>query len=146
MNSFEVHIRNKDLAAFRRRVLYHYRQKPKHEYMEFIFIRKGLGEFHIDSFHKIRLINTSPYVVEYDPLAFQALKNEAIAAGLGYGTIHTHTLYDTSPSVVDHCSGVEEGETLMGICEVDKPAKGKMKTKLDFWIPQLPCKVTQVRD
>jgi hypothetical protein len=62
--AFDVHIRKKDLAAFRRRVLYHYRKKPKHEYMEAIFIRKGVGEFHIESFHKLRLTKcaTSPAV------------------------------------------------------------------------------------
>ena len=145
--AFDVHIRKKDLAAFRRRVLYHYRKKPKHEYMEVIFVRKGVGEFHIESFHKIRMTNTSPYIVEYDEVQYQAYKNEAAAAGLSLGSIHTHTVSDTSASYHDHCTGVEEGDTLMGICGVDE-VKGtkKLTTKLDFWIPQLPCKINQITD
>jgi proteasome lid subunit RPN8/RPN11 len=145
MKPFDVHIRNKDLAAFRSRVLYHYKKKPEHEYMEVIFVRKGLSEFHIESFHKIRMLNTSPYVVEYDQLQFQALKNEARELGLEFGTIHTHTMGDTSPSACDHSSGVAEEESLMGICEVDKLENGRMKTKLDFWVPQIPLKINQIR-
>jgi len=143
--AFDVHIRKKDLAAFRRRVLYHYRKKPKHEYMEAIFIRKGVGEFHIESFHKLRLTKTSPYVVEYNDVEYQALKNEAVAAGLSVGSIHTHTVCDSAASYHDHCSGVECGDTLMGICAVEAE-NGKLTTKLDFWIPQFPCKINQITD
>lgn len=146
MNAFDVHIRNKDLAAFRRRVLYHYRQKPGHEYMEVMFLRRGIGEFHIESFHKIRIEKSSARLVKYDDLHFQALKNEAASLGLDYGTIHTHTISDSAPSTCDHETGIEEGEILMGICEVDVLATGKMKTHVDFWIPQLPCKINQIRD
>lgn len=145
MRAFDVHIRNKDLAAFRRRVLYHYRKKPGHEYMEVLFLRKGLGEFHIESFHKIRITKSSPSVIKFDPLHFQALKNEALSLGLDYGTIHTHTLCDSSPSTFDHEAGIQEGEALMGICEVDVLPSGKMKTHIDFWMPQLPCRINQIR-
>ena len=142
--AFNVHIRKKDLAAFRHRVLYHWRKKPKHEYMEVIFIRKGVGEFHIESFHKIKMTNTSPYIVEYSDLEYTALKNEAASHGLSVGSIHTHTVCDSAASYHDHCSGVEAGDTLMGICAVEKGEKDKMTTKLDFWIPQLPCRITQI--
>lgn len=144
-NAFDVHIRKEDLAAFRRRVLYHYKQKPGHEYMEVIFIRKGVGEYHIESFHKIKITDTSPYHVDYDDEQYQAYKREAKDLGLEYGSIHTHTVSDTSPSVHDHCSAAAEGDALVGIMEIDKPATGKLKTKLDFWIPQLPCKINQIR-
>jgi proteasome lid subunit RPN8/RPN11 len=143
--AFDVHIRNKDLASFRRRVLYHYRKKPGHEYMEVIFVRRGVGEYHVVSFHKIRMTKTSPYVVEYDDLQYQALKNQARSEGLSLGSIHTHTVSDSSPSRHDVTSGVEEGDSLIGICEVSDD-KGKLSTKLDFWIPMLPCLINQVKD
>ena len=141
--AFNVHIRKKDLAAFRRRVLYHYRKKPKHEYMEVIFVRKGVGEFHIESFHKIHMSKTSKYEVEYSDLVYLAFKNEAASLGLSMGTIHTHTICDSAASYHDHCSGVEAGDTLMGICAVESDGK-RLSTKLDFWIPQLPCRITQI--
>jgi hypothetical protein len=141
--AFNVHIRKKDLAAFRRRVLYHWRKKPQHEYIEAIFIRKGLGEFHIESFHKLRMTNTSPDIVEYSDLEYLALKNEAAGLGFGMGSIHTHTICDTAASYHDHCSGVEVGDTLMGIMSIEED-EDKLTTKLDFWVPQLPCKITQI--
>jgi hypothetical protein len=142
--AFNVHIRKKDLAAFRRRVLYHWRKKPKHEYLEVIFVRKGVGEFHIESFHKLELTKTSPHTVEYRDLEYTALQNEAASLGFSMGTIHTHTICDSAASYHDHCSAVESGDTLMGICEVEEGDHGKMTTKLDFWIPQLPCRITQI--
>lgn len=143
---FDVYIRKKDLAAFRKRVLYHFRRKPKHEYLEVIFIREGIGQFHIESFHKVHITKTSPRIVEIDEMHFLALKNEAKSLGLKYGTIHTHTISDSAPSAHDHCSGLEEGETLLGICEVDELKSGRMKTNLVFWIPQMPCRINQITD
>jgi hypothetical protein len=143
--AFDVHIRKQDLAAFRRRVLYHYRKAPGHEYMEAIFVRKGVGEYHIVSFHKIWMTKTSPYIVEYSDVQYQALKNEAHSLHLSLGSIHTHTVSDSSPSKHDVTSGVHEGDSLIGICEVSD-TKGKLSTLLDFWIPQLPCRINQIRD
>jgi hypothetical protein len=146
VKAFDVHIRSKDLEAFRRRVLYYYRKFPKVEYMEVIFIRQGVGTFHIESFHKLRFTKRDTHIVDCDDLQYQELKNQAFSQGLSFGTIHTHTVCDSAASKYDIVEGVREGEALLGVCEVDELPNGRMKTTLDFWIPQLPCTINQIRD
>lgn len=146
MHAFEVHIRAKDLAAFRRRVLYAYKKRPEHEYMEAIFVKLGVGEYHICSFHKLHLLETSPTIVSCSDEEYASLKAKAEALGLSLGSIHTHTMNDSAPSKHDHVSASDLKDCLLGVCEVTKSEAGVMHTKLDFWVPILPCVIKQVRD
>lgn len=140
----DVHVSKKDLAGFRRRVSYQYRKHPKAEYMEGLLIRQDGNQYYIVSFHRLWIVKSSRWEVETNDLQFKELQNQATSEGLKIGTIHTHTISDSAPSHADIVGGVADREALLGICEVDETESGRLKMHVDFWVPQLPCKINQV--
>jgi proteasome lid subunit RPN8/RPN11 len=146
MTDYEVHASKKDLAAFRRRVAYHYRKHPKAEYIEGLLIRQDGKKFTVVSFERLWIEKRTKYEVQSNDLQYQELKNRAYAQGLRAGTIHTHTISDSFPSKFDMVSGIEEKDALVGICEVDERKSGRLKMHIDFWVPQLPAEIYPICD
>lgn len=145
MTDYEVHVSKRDLAAFRRRVAYHYRKYPKAEYIEGLRIQQDGRKFTIVSFERLWIEKRSKWTVEHNDLQYAELKNRARAEGLRAGTIHTHTVSDSAPSKFDIEDGVEEKDALVGICEVDEK-NGRLRMHIDFWVPQLPCEIHPICD
>jgi hypothetical protein len=140
MQPADVYIDAKMQRDFKRRAVSSFHKNK--EYMEAIFIRRGIGEFHIVKFIKLKLKDVGEGTVDCDQKHYWALKREARDQGLEFGTVHTHLWGDTSLSEWDHKEGVKEGETLLGVCFISKDEKtGRTKTDLNFWQPQLPCKL-----
>lgn len=130
--------------AFRRRAVSAFHKNQ--EYMEAIFIRRGVGEFHVVKFIKLKLIKQGPEIVDSDDVQYNALKNEAKNLGLEFGTIHTHLYNDTAPSEWDHKEGLVEGEALVGVCSVwTDEQTGKTHSRIGFWQPQHPCALHVVK-
>lgn len=139
VKALDVHVSSAALRGIRRRCL---RRYPK-EYGEAMFIRRSVGEFHIEKFVKIRIKSASSKELEWNELDLQAVKNQCAAEGYEFATIHSHPDSDASPSTYDHIDGIE-GEVLIGIVGIHKK-KGRMRTEVGFWVPQLPCSVKQVK-
>lgn len=143
MQAFEVHVSKKDLAAFRRRVTYHYRKYPKAEYIEGILLRQDGNKFTIVSFERLWIEKRTKFEIVTNDLQYQELKNRARAKGCRWGSIHTHTISDSTPSKFDIEEGVREKDALVGVCEVSE-STGRITTQIDFWVPLLPCKINQI--
>lgn len=144
MKALDIYVDDKQQQAFRRRAIRAFHRNQ--EYVEAVFIRRGLGEFHVERFVPLQIIEATPDGVTYDEEHAAALRNEAKAAGLEFGTIHTHITNDSAPSKVDHLGGVKEGEALVGVCEIERSKTGRAKVMtLDFWQPQLPAKLHIIR-
>ena len=138
--ALDVYVDAKQQARFRRRALRAFHKNQ--EYAEAIFIRRGLGEFYVERFVPLHITKADTYIVEYDDVHCAALKNEAHILGLEFGTIHTHVVLESgsAPSKHDHTDGVKEGETLVGVCEIEQKTKGgRVRLTMDFWQPQLPA-------
>jgi proteasome lid subunit RPN8/RPN11 len=142
MKQFDVHISNSLQRGIRRRCVRRY----PNEYGEAMFVRRSVGEFHIEKFIKIRLKGANSRELEWDELEYQAVKNQCTSEGFEFATIHSHPDSDSSPSTHDHKDGTE-GEVLIGIVGIKKDKKtGKFRTYLDFWVPQLPCHINLIRN
>lgn len=141
--AFDVHISDSVQRGIRRRCA---RRYPK-EYGEAMFVRRGVGEFHIEKCVKISIDSADRTGLAFNELSYAAARNQARAEGLEFATFHSHPECDGGPSAFDHTEGCKEGEILMGIVEVWKDKKtGKIRTRLEFWQPQLPCKVNVIRN
>jgi len=146
MKALDVYVDAAQQARFRRRALRAFHKNQ--EYAEAIFIRRGLGEFHVERFVPLHITKADAYLVEYDDVHYAALKNEARAQGLEVGTIHTHVVLESgsAPSKHDHLDGVKEGEALVGVCEIEKKKHSRRaRITIDFWQPQQPCKLNLIR-
>ena len=142
----QVRVSKRDLAAFRRRVAYHYKQHPMVEYMEGLVIRQDGNQYEIIGFERLWIEKRSRWRINNNDLQFEAIRNEAAKKGLRVGTIHTHTMSDSAPSFGDIESGLDDREALMGICEVDCLKSGRLKMHIDFWVPRPPCIINQICD
>ena len=140
----QVHVSKKDLAAFRRRVSYHFKKHPMAEYVEGLLIRQDENQFYIVKFERLWIEKRSKWEVDNNDLQYKALRNQAEQRGLRMGTIHTHTISDSAPSLADIQSGVADQEAILGVCEVDKLKSGRLRMHIDFWVPTPPCKIHQV--
>jgi hypothetical protein len=144
MKALDIYVDDTQQRRFRRRAIRAFHQNQ--EYVEAIFVRRGVGEFHVEQFRPLLITFANLKGVNYDDVQYNALRNEAKTLGFELGTIHTHIKCDSSPSTQDHTDGVKEGEVLVGICEIEKTKTGRAKVvTLDFWQPQLPCKLNIVR-
>lgn len=144
MQQVDVFVDADQQRGFKRRAVAAF-HKDK-EYMEAIFIRRAVGEFHVERFIKLKLTKQEDGMVDCDNVQYRALKAEAKSLGLEFGSVHTHLWGDSSLSEWDHKESVKEGETLVGVCFITKDEKtGKVKTQLDFWQPQLPAKLKVIR-
>ena len=138
MLSVDVYVDAAQQRAFRRRAIAAF--KDNKEYMEVLFIRRAVGEFHIQEFRPVKVLSAGPYRLEPDPDDYQRLLDEAEYMGLEFGSLHTHIIGDASPSEADHQSGADYREALMGICYISEE-KGKAKSRIEFWQPQRPAKL-----
>lgn len=140
MHQVDVYVDAKASRGFRRRAIAAFKQNK--EYMEAIFVKRGVGEFHVVSFHKLILTKQGQSIVECDDTQYNALKNEAKLQGLEFGTVHSHVYGDTSPSEWDLRDSAKDGDVLCGVCFVWSDEKtGRTKSRIDFWQPQLPAKL-----
>jgi hypothetical protein len=140
MQQVDVYVDATQSRGFRRRAIAAFKRGK--EYMEAVFIKRGVGEFHVVSFHKLILTKQGEGIVECEDTHYLALRNEAKAQGLEFGTIHSHVYGDSSPSVWDHEDSVKDGDALCGVCFVWKDDKTKrIRSRIDFWQPQLPAKL-----
>jgi hypothetical protein len=138
MRPLDIFVDAKQQRRFRRRAIRAFHKNQ--EYVEVIFVRRGVGEFHVEQFRPLHINWATAKGVSYDETEYLALKNEAHNLGLEIGTVHTHILNDSAPSKQDHTDGVKDGEVLVGVCEIEKTKTGRAKVvTLDFWQPQLPC-------
>jgi len=136
----DIYVDDKQQRAFRRRAIAAFHKNQ--EYMEAIFVRRGMGEFYVVKFIKMKLKGAKPGFIDSDQAQYDGLKEEAKKQGLEFGTVHTHLWGDSSLSEWDHKESVKEKETLTGVLFIEKDKKTKrIKTKLDFWQPQLPGKL-----
>jgi hypothetical protein len=136
----DIYIDAKQQREFKRRAVAAFHKNQ--EYMEAVFIRRSVGEFSIVKFIKLKLKGAKPGFIDCDDAHFAALKIEATQQGLEFGTVHTHLWGDSALSEWDHKEAVKEKETLTGVCFIEKDAKTKrVKTRLEFWQPQLPGKL-----
>lgn len=144
--ALDIYVDDRQQRAFRRRAIRAFHKDQEH--VEAVFIRRGVGEFHVERFIPLTILSASKKEVQYDETHYKALRNEARNKGLEFGTIHTHIISDSSPSKHDHTEGVKEGETLVGVCEIEKTKGEHPRAKvvtMDFWQPQQPCKLHLVR-
>ena len=141
MQAMNIFVDATQQRTFKRRAVAAFHKNK--EYMEAIFVRRGVGEFHVVKFIKLILLKQGPEIVDSDDVEYKALKNEAKNLGLEFGTVHTHLYNDSAPSEWDHKESV--GEALVGVCSVWTDEKTqKTHSRIDFWQPQLPCKLNVV--
>lgn len=144
MTPLDIYVDDRQQRGFRRRAIRAFHRHQ--EYLEAVFVRRGVGEFHVERFVPIHILHADKTCVAYDEVHYNALKNEAHHLGLEFGTIHTHIREDSAPSKQDHTEGVRESEILVGVCEIEKTASGRARVvTLDFWQPQLPCRLNVVK-
>ena len=108
MLSVDVYVDAAQQRAFRRRAIAAF--KDNKEYMEVLFIQRGVGNFHIKQFHRVTMTIQDDCHLDVDPVEYQALRNEAHNLGLEFGTVHTHISGDAAPSEVDWQSGADDRE------------------------------------
>lgn len=80
---------------------------------------------------------------EYETSDLLAIEEEFAQRGLHMiGTIHSHPALNTCvhPSELDHNTGVEHGEFVMGVMHVWKQ-EGVMHTRVSFSVPRKPLEV-----
>jgi hypothetical protein len=150
MRELDVFISDKDRRGFIRRALRFY-HKDGSEHIEGAVVRMAVGQYHIERLVRLKILRRGVDEdgfpsIEYCPHDFAAKKAAAEADGLKFITIHSHPNCDSSPSKCDHISGVKDGEILVGVLEVWEDDKKRIRTSLDFWIPQLPCKVNVLKE
>lgn len=144
MRALDIYVDDRQQRAFRRRAIKAFHLDQEH--VEAVFIRRGVGEFHVERFIPLHITKATRKEVQYDEVHYRALQNEARELGLEFATIHTHIVADSAPSKHDHTEGVREGEILVGVCEIERSKAGKAKIiTLDFWQPQLPCALKIVK-
>jgi hypothetical protein len=155
---FQVHVDSHELSKFKRRAIHHYK-KVKGEYIELLFIHRAIGEYHIKEFRKVKILKSDWNGLEPDVPDYERLIAEAKSLGLEVGSIHTHpSEYGTHPSRQDYIDKM--GDILIGVCEIydpefvscpvcfpvkDRPKGKGIRTSIDFWIPQQPCKIVKVK-
>lgn len=143
MQAVNIFVDEKEQRGFKRRAVAAFHKNQ--EYMEAFFIRRGVGEFHIVKFIKLKLIKQADDIVDCDSVQYRALRNEARNLGLEFGTIHTHLYGDSSLSEWDHKEAVKEHETIAAVCFIWRDENtNKVKTRIDYWQPQLPCKLNVI--
>lgn len=154
MKALDVHVAASMQRAFRRRAIRHF-LKTK-EYAEGMKIRRSVGEFHVEAYVKIKIEEADDTGVTFDRDDFERFKKECQDEGYEFGTIHTHIISDTAPSAFDLVGASEEGEILIGVMEIDRRKladvdkaagkKGRIYSKIDYWIPQIPCNVNTLKE
>jgi Fe-S oxidoreductase len=144
VQALDIYVDDAQQRGFRRRAIRAFHKGQ--EYIEAVFIRRGLGEFHVERFVPLIITHAGRKIVNWDETQYNALKNEAKNLGLEFGTIHTHIVTDSAPSKYDHVESVAAGELLVGVCEIEKTKSGRAHiVTLDFWQPQLPAKLHVIR-
>ncbi len=143
MQQLNVHVSDRTQRAFRRRAIRHYRNNK--EYCEGMRLRRVSGEFHIEAYVPLKIDHADKCGVDINDDSFQAFKEQCLAEGYEWGTIHTHITCDTAPSTPDLAGAIEEGETLIGVMEIET-RKGRAWSRIDYWSPQVPARVTLIRE
>jgi proteasome lid subunit RPN8/RPN11 len=143
VKAFDVHVSDKAQRAFRRRAIRHFRNNK--EYCEGMKLRRSVGEFHIEAYVPLPIDQADDSGVTLNDAAFQEFKKQCTDEGFDYGSIHTHITCDTAPSTPDLVESLKEGEALIGIMEIETRKK-RVWSKIDYWIPQMPCEVNIIKE
>lgn len=130
-----------------RRVLEGFRRRAKKAYpREFLEAMIGQATIHgevlVHAFCAVPHEGTRDYC-NYDPADMCSLEEEFAPQGLHVvGSIHSHPSMNTCvhPSDLDHATGVEHGEFVMGVLHVFKQ-NGVLRTRCHFSVPRKPLAV-----
>jgi len=143
VKALDVHVSDKAQRAFRRRAIRHFRDNK--EYAEGMKLRRSVGAFHIEAYVPLLIDKADDSSVIINDAAFQAFKKQCTDEGFEYGSIHTHITCDTAPSTSDLAESSKEGESLIGVMEIETRKK-RAWSRTDYWIPQIPAHVNVIKE
>lgn len=120
------------------------------EHVEALYGLETVDTFRIAKFARIKLSEKDPNTskeIGYTAKEVKRQKQLAKEAGLEFlGTVHTHPQVDHEhvPSEHDHIEAVKDGEKMMGIVHLYKPAgrKSHFVHTARWWFPQKPMAFT----
>ena len=139
MISPKVFIDKRTLRAFCRRA----RRAYPNEHLEALFGKALKSGYYVHIFYPFPHKGTR-YMACYETDELARLHQEAEDMKLKMiGSIHTHVGIKQCdhPSIGDHVQGIEDGEELLGVCNIYVRNK-KTHTTFTFCVPSEPLKIT----